>query len=856
MARRQRACEVRVSLVNIIHLYCVRLKARAVLAQETFAILGIAVGVALLFAAQIASASLDGSVEQLTNGMIGGAAAYQLSARSPAGFSETLLDRTQKLGGVAHAIPVLEEQALLIGPRGTGDVDLLASDPRYVRHAGPLLRHFSSAELARQEAVALTSATAKQVGIEPFEAVSAVIDGLHSQATVAAVLSEADVGQLAHSPVAVAPLAYAQKISGMEGRLTQIYVQPAAGAGTRVQAELEHLAKGQMNVRPANFATTLFGKAAAPVNQSTSTFALICALVGFMFAYCSMLLTVDLRRGLVSELRRCGASRRAITKTLLFDAFALGAIASVAGLAIGDALSLLLFSANPGYLSFAFPIGAQRIITWQSAGISVAVAMLAASVGVLHPMRDILSRMPAHRCWRGVERARGWMLMSMLVGGLACLAGTTSILLLAPQSAVVGVIMLLLATTLLMPLATEAAIALFARLQGMLGRAATGIALAELRNVKARPRSVAIAATTGIAVFATVTIQGSHINLQNGIDRLAGQLSGIASVWVLQSGQQNTLATMPFSDGYASRIERLPGIRSVASYRAGFLDIGDRRIWVLAPPPSVDAIPSSQIIDGNLAQATSRLRSSGWAVLSEVLASERHLRVGSKFTLPSAEPIRMRVAATISNLGWPPGAILLSSADFTRAWGSTNPTAYDVTLSPGASPARVAAAIRHTLGPASGLSVQTERQREATQIEVSKHGLSRLAQIAILVLIAGVLATAASLGAAIWQRRGRFARLKREGIETATLWAALMWEGGLLTGCGCLAGAAAGAYGQLLLSHALIAATGFPVILSPAIPLAVGCVVLVTVVVAAMIAIPGYRVASVPPSSSGVTTRT
>lgn len=844
-------------LANIAHLYRVRLKARGVLVQETLAILGIGVGVALLFAAQIASASLNGSVDQLTSGVIGRVATYQLAARSPAGFSETLLGRAQRLAGVAHAIPVLEQQALLSGPKGSADVDLLASDPRYVRLAGPLLNHFSGAQLAGQEAIALPVTTAKQIGVEALETASTVINGLRSRVLVAAELSEANVGQLAHSPVAVAPLAYAQKIAGMRGKLTQIYVQPAAGESARVQAELVQLAKGRLNVQPANFAATLFGNAAAPINQSTSTFALICALVGFMFAYCSMLLTVDLRRGLVRELRRCGATRWETIKTLLFDALMLGAVASVAGLAMGDALSLLLFGSNPGYLSFAFPIGAQRIITWQSAAISVAVAMLAAGIGVLTPLRDIWSRASVHpRPWLRAPLAGGWAPVTMLVGGLACLVGTTSILLLWPQSAVIGVMVLLLAMLLLLPLAADAATAIFASLQRTLGRAATGIAVAELRNLKMRSRSIAIAATTGIAVFASVTIQGSHVNLQRGIDRLVGQLSGIADVWVLQPGQQNTLATVPFSNAYAARIRQVPGVRSVGSYRAGFLDIGDRRTWVLAPPSSAaDAIPSSEIISGKIAQATARLRGGGWVVLSQVLASEHHLHIGSRFTLPSADPITLRVAATVSNLGWPPGAIILSSGDFIHAWGTSNPTAYDVSITPGASPVRVASAIRRALGPAAGLSVQTERQRETTQIEVSKRGLSRLTQIAILVLIAGVLATVASMGGAIWQRRRRYARLKREGLETATLWAALIWESVLLIGCGCLAGAVAGVYGQLLLSHALIAVTGFPVIISLAIPLAIGSFVLVTAVAAAMIGIPGYRVASVPPSPSSFATR-
>jgi putative ABC transport system permease protein len=75
-------------LRNIILLYRVRLRAR--LAHELFAILGIAVGVALLFASQIVSASPDRSMRQLVSGVIG-TMRFQLAARGPEGFDQSLL---------------------------------------------------------------------------------------------------------------------------------------------------------------------------------------------------------------------------------------------------------------------------------------------------------------------------------------------------------------------------------------------------------------------------------------------------------------------------------------------------------------------------------------------------------------------------------------------------------------------------------------------------------------------------------------------------------------------------------------------------------------------------------------------
>ena len=58
-------------LSSIAHLYRVRLKVRLVLVQELLAVLGLSVGVALLFASQVASASLNGSVQQLASELVG-----------------------------------------------------------------------------------------------------------------------------------------------------------------------------------------------------------------------------------------------------------------------------------------------------------------------------------------------------------------------------------------------------------------------------------------------------------------------------------------------------------------------------------------------------------------------------------------------------------------------------------------------------------------------------------------------------------------------------------------------------------------------------------------------------------------
>ena len=835
-------------LSSIAHLYRVRLQARLVLVQELLAVLGLAVGVALLFASQVASASLNGSVAQLTSEVVG-KMQFQLESRDPRGFDQRLLDDVQRLPGVRAAAPVLEEPVTAIGPAGRQAVELIGTDPSSPLQGSSLLRHFRYAQIARLQALALPSPVAEAIGVQALQPLELEIGASTVTALVGTELDAKAIGGLVHSPIAVAPLAYAQKLADMRGRITRIFVQAAPGHEREVRAGLVALAAGSLNVEPADFDATLFRVAAAPADQGESLFSWISALVGFLFAFNAMLLTLPLRQGLIRGLRANGATRADIVKALLFDALVLGGLAALFGLALGDLLSIAVFRANPGYLSFAFPVGSQRIVTWTSIAIAAGAGLLAACIGVLVPLREIFSRSAAASMSRK-HRIRGWWTAGTLIGGLSCIAVTTAILLVAPQSAVLGSVILVLALLLLLALLLDAVVAVFDRLQTRFGSASTRIAVIELRSSKTRSRSIAIAATGAIAVFGSVAIQGAHANLQRGLDRLFHGVTAVTDLWVVPPGTQNLLATVSFRGTAAATLAGVPGVQAVGLYRAGFIDYGDRHVWVLAPPSSArNPIPPDQMVTGNPALANARLRAGGWAVLSQAIAVQNHLHIGQRFTLPAPNPTTFRVAALITNLGWPPGAIILNPGDYVRAWGSADPSAYNLTLRGGVSAQRGRHEVQQALGVGSALVVQTARQRDKLQQAASRQGLSRLTQIATLVLIATVLAMSIAMGTMIWQRRPRLARMKVQGYQSGTLWRALLFESGLLLGAGCSIGAVFGIYGQVLISHALATVTGFPIVFSAGALVAISSFALVSVIAVAIVGLLGYRAAAVPPNA-------
>ena len=196
------------SLADILFLYRARMAARAVLIQEIFAILGIAVGVALLFSSQVASTSLTHSVERLTHAVVGNTQ-LQLDARGPRGFDERVLAQARKLPGVQGAFSVVEQQAVVRGPHGERPVEMLGVDPRAVHFGGPVLRRFSAKQLSAQHAVALPVNVAESIG-SGRETLEVQIRGRVSEALLGAVLGPQRHRALANGEVLMAPVAYAQ----------------------------------------------------------------------------------------------------------------------------------------------------------------------------------------------------------------------------------------------------------------------------------------------------------------------------------------------------------------------------------------------------------------------------------------------------------------------------------------------------------------------------------------------------------------------------------------------------------------------------------------------------------------------
>jgi putative ABC transport system permease protein len=831
----------------LVHLYARRLRAQAL--QELLAGAGIAVGVALVFGVLLANTSLTSSAGELVHGIVG-RARIALAARSDQGFSERLAQRASRLPGVQVAAPILQQNAAIAGPRGRRSVQLIGVTPGIVSLGGATTQDLDGGAPLVGGGLGLPSEVAASIGAKPGEDVSVLVGGEAHRSTVHAVLGPRIIGPIAQSPIAVTLLGTAQRLSGRQGRISQVFVEPRNGLEKLVRGELRKLAAGRLDVVSADSELRQLQATAATSNQATTLFAAIGGMVGLLLAFNAMLLTVPERRRNIADLRMQGFDWRQALAVILFEALALGTIASLAGIAVGALLSHAFLHHVPVYLAFAFPIGSQQIVGLGTLRPAVGCGLLAALMASLPVASDVRPKRSRDAVFResGYDgelippgTARGLAFIGTgLVGALTALA-----LLLPSFTLLAGVLLAGAALCLIPP-----TFALFVRVAGYLNErfcsAALVIASRELRQIGVR--TVALSGVGALAVFGGVAIGGARQDLVKGSDVNFAQYLNTAALWVTVGG--NDLTTNSFrAPTLPAKLRRLPGIASVGEYRGELMDVGRRRMWIVGRPAQDHTIvPPSQVLEGSATRADTLVRAGHWAGVSNGFAHEHGLRVGSAFTLPTPSgAARFRVAAVLTNTGWPPGAIILNSADYGHYWQTNEPSALEIHLRPGMSEASAKRMVARALANTPGLAVQTRTERKAQYASNSRQALQSLQQISTLLLLAAAVAVATALSAAIWQRRPELASLKLQGYDRRQLWRALLAESTIMLAMGSTVGAVLGLYGHLLASRWLKLSSGFPAPFSLAAGAILSDFALVCVTALLVVALPGLLAARVSP---------
>lgn len=839
-----------------LYLYGRRIRTHPV--QELLAGLGVAVGVALAFGVMVANASISGSAQELTRS-IAGSADLQLQARSVQGFDEAVLAAVEAIPEVRHAGPILQQRAVVTVGRHRVVAQLIGVDARL----GPL------SDLAPRSLVSVGRALGRGIVLSDglvqalrapggagrahrLERVDVAVGGRAFGMPVGEVPSARGTAALAQARVAVLGLSEMQARAHLPGRITRILIDLDAAGAERGRRALAALAQEHdLTLSDPGIEDRMLKLALGPSSQATGFFAGVAVLLGFLLAFSAILITAPERRSTVVDLRVYSAFKvRQMLSITLFQALVLGVLASGIGVLAGIPISRTILRESPDYLSLAFLLGDRTVIGVLPVVVALIGGVLACCLASLLPLADIRRGRPLDAILEGHgapgQSVKARTRTRMLLGGVLSSAIATVLLLAQPTAALPAMTLLAVATVLVVPACFAGVLRILGWLIVRFDRLGL-LTLAVFALRSTRFRALALAATGTVAVFGSVAVGSARDDLLRGISAYTSDYVSTADIWVTNVHDTQAIGAIRVP-GLAARVAAVRDVAAVRLYRGGYLDVGSRRIWVIARPAADRAmLPPSQVIRGDPRTATARLRSGGWAAVSDQVAKQQRVGIGGLLTLPTPTgPVRYRVAAIVTNLGWPPGTVILNGADFRRAWGSADPSALEVDVRAGAGLAETRAAVARAVGAHSGLQVQTAAKRAAEINASAQLGLKRLGQISRMLLVAAVLAMAAAMSTAIWQSRLGFAGLRLQHFSPLQIWIIVLIESAIMLATGYATGVAIGTYGQIVIDRYLDLVTGFPLVIRligwPIVE-TVGAVLAVALVI---IAVPGWLAARVP----------
>ncbi|HTB50814.1 MAG TPA: hypothetical protein VK701_07540, partial [Solirubrobacteraceae bacterium] len=353
--------------------------------RELMAVVGVAAGVALLFAVQVAHHSVTGSFQEITHG-VAGRATLEVGSRGPLGFDQSVVEEVEAIPGVRAVAPLLEQPVVIVGPSGRRALKLLGATEQLGSLGGGLARPFiDAARAARGGSLLLTAPTAQAIGARAGQRVTVLLGARREHLRVGATVASAKVGAVAESPIAAAPLPLLQSLAGEGGRVSRVLIEPRAGQEAELRHTLDRRFGSTLNVRSVSAEAQLLDNAIGPEKQVTLLFSAISLVAGVILAYNALLLASDARRRFIVNLIQQGTPESLIVASLAFDALLLGLAGSLLGLIAGDVVSLIAFRSLPGYIAAAFALGGQRVIGAQTILLALAGGMLAAFVAALLP---------------------------------------------------------------------------------------------------------------------------------------------------------------------------------------------------------------------------------------------------------------------------------------------------------------------------------------------------------------------------------------------------------------------------------------------------------------------------------------
>jgi putative ABC transport system permease protein len=688
-----------------------------------------------------------------------------------AGFSETLYPRIARLPGVARVDPVLELDAGVAGSERAIRVigvdalkqrrpELLAPDtvllsPSAHELAGPTLRL-----VVGQRAVEL-----EVLGMGELNGVSALTD-----------------------------ISTAQWRLGRLGELNRLDVHLAAGADRdTVRKLIEPLLPPGVHVAALEALEEASGYPSRAYRVNLNVLAMVALFTGGFLLFSAQALEVARRRGEHALLRVLGLSAPRLSRLVLLEAGALGALGGVTGVALGYfvALAAVRYAGadfGTGQLRTAAPqlkLAATPVVLHVLAGILVALA------GALLPALDA-GRTSAAQALKAGDDQRMFQRLSRAWPGLAFIGAGAVLSQLGPVNGLplagyASIACLLVGAIALMPCVSRWVFSALPLTRSV----PFSLAVSQLRGA---PGQAAVSLAAIVASFSLMAAMAIMVaSFRESVDAwLDDVLPAPLYFRTTHGGDTGYLAP-----GMEERVRSLPQIERVDFLRSGriLLDPGRPALSLLARDRAQDAFPL-------LGERYARRPGDPPLVwVSEAVMDLYGFKPGREVQLPiNGKSASFVVGGVFRDYARQHGAVLMARADYIALTGDTRVNDGAVWLKPGVNVAQAMEALRALPGGGE-LDIAAPPEIREVSLRIFDRSFAVTYAMEAVAVLVGLFGLSSSLGALVLARRREFGVLRHLGLTRGQIRAMLAAEGGLLALLGALAGLAVGAAISLVLVY-------------------------------------------------------
>ncbi len=755
--------------------------------QAFLAVAGVAVGVAVVLAIDLANGSAAKAF-QLSTDAISGRASHQIVS-GPGGLPEEIFARIVLEGTRSPAAPVVEETVVLAA-EASRSLRLLGIDP--IAEA-PFRSSFDGlgrgidlgAFLQRPGAVLITQETAAQLGLEVGDSLQLRVRGKEKSVTVLGLLKVWDrQRRLALKDVLVADISTAQEILGGSGRLSRIDLLLPAGPSAEVDLKkIRSLLPNSAELLTSAARSGAVTGMTAAFRLNLRALSLLALLCGAFLVFNTSRFSVVQRWMLLGRLRALGATGREVFRQVLGEAAVFGLVGSLLGSALGILLAtglvrLVTRTINDLYFAVAvheISIAPGTVLAAIALGVtaSVAAAWFPAREAARASPRRTLSR--AHLEASARRRAPR---LAAAGGGLFLLGA----LALVPEGSLAlsffGVLTVLLGSAALTPWVTLTTMGILLepcrRLFGTLGSMAvrgvsaslsrTGVAIAAL--------ALAVAVTVGVGVM----IDSFRRSV---VDWLGYTLS--ADVFLSSVRLSTSRHAAPFGPQLREDLSKLPGVEGLNTLRRVQLptDQGPLRLSALDLAPRAESAYS--LSAPSRARAWSLWHGADAVFVSEPFAFRHRLAVSDLLELPTQLGDKpFEVAGIFKDYGSDQGRVMIRRSLYDRLWADEGYDAFSLYLRPGANLDRTLRAARRRAAEVPALVVRSNRELRDYSLEIFDRTFLITGVLRLLAGGVAFLGVLGALAAMQLERQRELGVLRATGLTPSQVWRLMVAQTGLM----------------------------------------------------------------------------